>query len=494
PEFALISLIDASPHAAGTAYVAATRYKLDDFTPYLYKTSDYGQSWQRITNGIPADEFTRVIREDPNRKGLLYAGTEKSVYVSFDDGAHWQPFQQNLPVVPIHDLEIKGSDLIAATHGRGFWVVDDLTPIYQMQGGQSQTPVQLFQPRPTVQFKTNFGFGRGAATGNLYQMTGATMYTYRMEKNEQGEQERVNLDAGQNPPEGVVFRYSLAQVPEGEVELTISDGQGQEIRGFSSKKAEGAPEAKPMVAGESFEQMMEQAGVTEPEDKQEPKVPKAAGMNRFVWDMRYPGAVEVPGDLSMQFVGGSRGPTAPPGTYTVTLTVNGQSESQTFELVKDPRISATEEDLQAQFAFLLRVRDKLSQTNEAINRIRTVREQIVGWGKRLAGKESGQSVREIGKPLVRQLSEIEEQLIQVHAKSRQDTLNYPVMLNAKLAGLMRSAASAFARPTDQSYAVFDDLSKQVDAQLERLNNLLQSELPKFNQAVQQAQLPAVEAP
>ncbi|HEU5423263.1 MAG TPA: glycosyl hydrolase [Nitrolancea sp.] len=492
PEFALISIIDAAPHDPGTAYLAATRYKLDDFTPYLYRTSDYGQSWQKITQGIPAEDFTRVIRADPNHQGLLYAGTETGVYVSFDDGQHWQPFQQNLPVVPIHDLEIKDTDLIAATHGRGFWSIDDLTPLYQMQGGQA--PLQLFQPRPTVQFKTNFGFGGGAGPGNHFQMTGATMYTYRLEKNEQGGEERVNLDAGQNPPEGVLFRYSFAQAPEGEVKLTISDGQGNEIRGFTSKKPEGASEVKPMVAGESFEQMMEQAGVTEPEDKQEPKVPTAAGMNRFVWDMRYPGAVEVPGDKSMQFVGGSRGPSAPPGTYTVTLSANGQSQSQSFTLLKDPRNPATDEDLQAQFQFLMQVRDKLSQTNEAINRIRTVREQVVGWGKRLAGKDSGAAVREVGKPLVRQLSEIEEQLIQVHAKSRQDTLNYPVMLNAKLAGLMRSAASAYARPTEQSYAVFDDLSKQVDAQLERLNNLLQSELPKFNQAVQQAQVPAVEAP
>jgi hypothetical protein len=196
----------------------------------------------------------------------------------------------------------------------------------------------------------------------------------------------------------------------------------------------------------------------------------------------------------MQFVGGSQGPTAPPGTYQVTLTANGQSQTQTFELVKDPRNTSSQEDLQAQFAFLTQVRDKLSETNRAINRIRKVREQVNGWNQRVAGRESGEPIRQAAKPLLKGLGEIESQLIQVNAKSRQDTLNYPVMLNAKLAGLMRFASSAFARPPQQAYDVYDELAGQIDAQLKQLDELLQAELPKYNQAVQQAQIPAVEAP
>src|SRR5207244_1864356 len=194
--FPLVSIIEPSPHDAGTAYVATTRYKHDDFKPYLWKTTNYGRTWTRITNGIRPDDFTRVIREDPTRRGLLYAGSETGVYVSFDDGAKWHRLGGNLPVVPIHDLTVKDSDLVLGTHGRSFWVLDDLSPIRQLAAsGGVRGAVHLFEPRPTVRFRTDFGFPQPPKIGKNYRMTGATIVTYRQVEKATGEQARAGRDA-----------------------------------------------------------------------------------------------------------------------------------------------------------------------------------------------------------------------------------------------------------------------------------------------------------
>src|SRR5437016_4227289 len=221
--FSLVSIIEPSPHDAATAYVATTRYKHDDFKPYLWKTTNYGRTWTKLTNGIPADDFTRVIREDPTRKGLLYAGTETGVYVSFDDGAHWNRLGGNLPVVPIHDLVVKDSDLVLATHGRSFWVLDDLEPIRQLAADPIKGKARLFAPRPTVRFRTDMGFPQPAKSGKNYRMTGATIVTYRQIEKPTGEKAQVNIDSGQNPPDGVLVSYWLRDKPEGDVTLTFMD-------------------------------------------------------------------------------------------------------------------------------------------------------------------------------------------------------------------------------------------------------------------------------
>ena len=215
PEWALISIIEASPHDAATAYLAATRYKHDDFLPYLYKTNDYGQTWTKITDGIADDDFTRVIREDPARRGLLYAGTETGVHVSFDDGGHWQPLQRNLPVVPIHDLVVKDSDLIAATHGRSFWVLDDLTPLRELtERRRREHSISSRRARP-IRYVTNRGFFRQATPGKNYQMSGATIFTKTQEKKADGTVVEHFLDAGSNPPDGVLVTYYLKEKPSG---------------------------------------------------------------------------------------------------------------------------------------------------------------------------------------------------------------------------------------------------------------------------------------
>ncbi len=229
PEWALISIIEPSPHDAATAYVAATRYKLNDLEPYLYMTNDFGKTWQKIINGIPGEDFTRVVREDPGRRGLLYAGTEYGAYVSFDYGANWQSLRQNLPVVPIHDLVVKDGDLVAATHGRSFWIMDDLTPLRQATQQSAESPVHLFKPRTTYRHTAPEGFGVPSKNPWGYERTGTLVVAYEQHEDSHGRMVRNYLDGGSNPPQGVVVSYYLAEKPESEVSLSFLDSTGNKI-------------------------------------------------------------------------------------------------------------------------------------------------------------------------------------------------------------------------------------------------------------------------
>lgn len=479
PGWALISIIEPSPHDAATAYVAATRYKLDDFQPYLFKTNDYGKTWTQITTGIASNAFTRVIREDPVQRGLLYAGTETGILVSFDDGEHWQSLQRNLPVVPVHDLVIKNDDLVVATHGRGFWILDDMTPLRGMSGEIHDAAAHLFAPRPTIHYITDWGFSRAPGPGKFYRGTGATMVTAVRTQKANGQTVDINIDAGQNPPDGVLVAYYLKEKPEGEVKLTFLDAQGQEIKSFSSEKKPKPPgevDTSTVVRGEEKEQ-------------QEQLVQKEAGGNRFAWNMRYPDASKIEG-----FVGGEgalNGPNAAPGKYQVQLTVDGQTYTAEFEIQKDPRVNATQEDLDAQFALRLKIRDKLSETHDAINTIRNLRRQIEEWTRRTKVQQEAEKVQEAGKSLKEKLSAIEEELIQVKAKTRQDTLNHPAKLNAKLAALGGVIGSSVSAPTRQEYELFDDLSARVDAQLQRLQEVIETDVASFNSLIREQEVSAV---
>src|SRR5581483_1376028 len=462
PEWALISIIEASPHDAATAYVAATCYKLDDFQPYLYKTHDYGQTWTKITGNLAANDFTRVIREDPVRRGLLFAGTETGIHVSFDDGAHWQSLRQNLPVVPIHDLVIKDNDLIVATHGRSFWILDDITPLRHLSEQVANSDAYLFPPGPTIRFMTSWGFTRTPGpTGKYFRQIGTTQLTIRQKPKPNGETIEIYLDAGKNPPDGVIVTYYLKEQPEDEIQLTILDAQGQEIRTFSSeeKQNDTASALRPNAKDK---------------EKKEPRIPKDAGSNRFVWDMRYPEATRVDGFAGMD--GPLAAPLASPGSYQVRLTIGDQIYIESFEILKDPRVAATQEDLEAQFALRLRIRDKLSETHEAINTIRDIRQQAENWQGRTQKHQNAEAIGTAISALTENLSAIEEELIQVKAQTRQDTLNFPVKLNAKLAALSNTVASADAAPTRQMYELFEDLSARVDAQLTRLQNVIDTDM------------------
>ena len=354
PEWALISIIEPSTHDAGTAYIAATRIKLDDTSPYLYKTTDCGKTWKSIVGGLPADEFTRAIREDPARRGLLYAGTATGIYISFDDGGAWQPFRLNLPVVPVHDLIVKDTDLIAATHGRSFWVMDDITPLHQISDEVAGAAAHLFKPRDTLRSASRARAG-GRGTGTQYGMAGPVVVAY-----DQTPGGRTFLDAGENPPGGALIRYHLREASPGAVSLSILDGDGTVVRTFGSA-SDG--------------------------EKSGSALPTKAGLNEFVWDLRKPGATRVPGDVTTELIFDSAllGPAVVPGAYQAQLRVGEETFTQSFEVLPDPRLEVTQEQLEAQHALLLRIRDKLSETHEGINRIRSLRQQVEEWARRGSG-------------------------------------------------------------------------------------------------------------
>jgi photosystem II stability/assembly factor-like uncharacterized protein len=450
PEWIQINSIDASPHDAGTAYVAATMYKSDDFRPYLYKTTDYGQTWKKIVNGIPAGSFTRVVREDPNHKGLLFAGTEFGLYMSYDAGENWKPFNLNIPVTPITDVAFhkRDQELVVATQGRAFYVLDDVPLLYQLNDSVATEDAHLFQPKSTYRFG---GGGRGGGGGG--RGGGAAV--------------------GENPPGGAVINYWLKSRPQGELTLEFLDGAGKTVNQFSSR-APVVPQGPP----------------PEEEDFRTPppaRVNAASGMNRFVWNLRYPDATTFPGMIL--WAGSLTGPRVPPATYTVRLTVDGKTQTQTFEVKKDPRLTTTPEEYTKQLTLALQVRDKLSATNEGVIRIREVRKQLDEYARR-----DDKRVSDAAKALSQKLTAVEEELYQTRNRASEDPLNFPIKLNNKLAHVLGLVEGSDNQPTQQSYMVYEDLATSVNGQLKALDALMTSDLAAFNKLIHDSNAPAIQAP
>ncbi|MCC9138435.1 glycosyl hydrolase [Pontibacter silvestris] len=423
PEWIMVNSIDPHPTVKGGAYVAATMYKSGDFRPYLYKTTDYGKTWTKITDGIADTHFTRVVRADQKRPGLLYAGTEYGMYVSFNDGQSWQPFQMNLPMVPITDLTIKNDNLIAATQGRGFWLIDDITPLHQLNATVANSKFHLYKPLDS------------------YKMNGGSR--------------EASKTAGENHPGGVMIHYYLPQKPDTTtaVTLDIMDQQGKLIRSFASN-------------------------AKEKKDKLEVK----EGLNRFVWDMYYPDASRFDGMI----LWGARGVLAPkavPGTYKAKLTVHNESKETDFVIVKDPRTKATQEDLQAQFAFLMEVRDKLTETHDAIKEIRTMRAQLNTLKVNLKGQGNNQDIVDEANAINKKITSIEEALYQTKNRSNQDPLNFPIRLNNKLANLVSQVSTGDFLPTDQAYEFKKELTAKIDEQLSLFKQVQQQDVPALNKLV-----------
>ncbi|HWZ45850.1 MAG TPA: hypothetical protein VNW97_20425, partial [Candidatus Saccharimonadales bacterium] len=459
PEWGTVSMIESSPHDAGAAYVAVERHRLDDSAPYIFKTADSGKTWTSIAAGIPAGAYVHSVREDLKRKGLLYAGTEKGVFISFDDGANWQTLQLNLPVSPVNDLAVHGKDLIAATHGRAFWILDDLSPLQQHHQQNAEEDVHLFTPSPAS--RTIFsGFGSGSA--------------------------------GQNPPPGAVIYYSLksalkdqdkkeegkkpadSNAPKAQpITLEILDAKGQVVRKFPAKSQ--APEAD---SDEGFGRRPQASGP-----------PKEAGLNRFVWDLRYEPSSRVP--HSPLWAGSTDGPVALAGNYQVRLAVQGKAYSTSLEIQADSRVQASQQDMEKQFDLLLKIRERITQTHDAVNQIRDIRSQITALNARLENDPHGKAVAEAGKQLDKKMTEVEEALIQTKARSGQDVLNYPIRLNNQLVALGGVVGSADSAPTQASYDVFDMLSKQLDEQLAKWKHILAVDVPEFNNVVRKQEVPAV---
>tara|TARA_B100000315_G_scaffold250064_1_gene282292 strand:- start:13922 stop:17113 length:3192 start_codon:yes stop_codon:yes gene_type:complete len=462
----LISMIEASPHDPATAYIAATRYKLDDNRPMLYKTNDYGASWNEISGDLPESDFTRCIREDPGQRGLLFAGTETGIYVSSDDGGSWRSLRVNLPVAPVYDIIVKDDDLVAATHGRSFWIMDDLTQLRQLTGDVASQSVRLLKPGPAYRLAPTSGRGKPSTYKN-YQLGLGAVATYTESSDVTGQTVRKLLDSGQNPPGGVRIHYWLAEQPDGDITLSFLDKDGAEIKAFTSAEPESESDDGPPEA----------------------HLTKTAGLNRFDWNIRYADAHKVPGDKTT--TGALTGPKAPPGTYSVRLTVGDQSQTEEFELVKHPLVEATQEDLDAQFDMLMTLRDKLSETHDNVNRLRSVRDQVTEWSKRAAGATTSDTVSQSAEALNKKLSDIEAVLIQTDYKGARDRLTLPVTLNGKLAGLIPVVAVGDFAPPQQTYEVFRVFGERLDAQFQALEQVIDEDVAQFDTLVHELEVPAI---
>jgi photosystem II stability/assembly factor-like uncharacterized protein len=453
PPWTRISIIEASPHRAGSAYVAANRYQMNDFRPYLYKTRDYGRTWTKITDGIRPGDFTRAIREDPEREGLLYAATERGVWVSFDDGTWWQSLQLNLPPVPIHDIVVKEGDLVAASHGRSFFILDDLSPLRQLRREVLEKEVHLFQPRPT--YRVPF--------------YGGVQVWYWLQRGGQ----RVTLEFLDGRGQ-VIQRYTSApdQPQRAEPDRAAEQARLDSLRNLGVLPASVAPAGPAPSMGPADGPFGGPAAV---------RLPNAQGLNRFAWNLRYPDASRFEGMIL--WAAGTTGPVAPPGTYTVRLTVGDRTpESQRFTVLKDPRSSATQADLEEQFALLLRIRDKTTEANDAVRLIRNVKSQLAER-QRQAGVRGG-ALDRLARPFVAELSAVESEIYQVRNESAQDPLNFPIRLNNKIAALAGVVGSAEGKPTAQAVEVFRILSDSLAIQTGRLRRALDGSLPAINREIE----------
>jgi photosystem II stability/assembly factor-like uncharacterized protein len=430
PEWMRVSIIDPSPHNPGTAYVAGNRYQLDDMTPYLYKTTDYGATWTKITDGITPTEFTRAIREDLIRPGMLYAATERSMWLSYDAGAHWQSLARNLPPVPVHDIALRDDDMVIATHGRAFWAMENLTPL---------------RNAPEV----------ALAAGKNYFYTPTPVY-------------RVGGASA-------TVMYRLAKADE-VVTLEFLDGAGKLIKKYASTDTQPTAPAGRGGGGGG------RGGFGGP-----PAVMNRAGVNTYRWDMRYPDASNFRGMIL--WAGGVQGPTIAPGSYTVRLTVGADKPvSQTLIVKRDPRSSATDADLIAQTQFALKLRDRMTEADDAVKKIRSIKEQLDERAPKMSNvKEFGS----LSKLLTDSIGSVEDSVYQTRNKSGEDPLNFPVRLNNQIAALMGFVQSGDRRPPPQAIQVFETVSPKLTFQLGRYDKSVKLYLDKINTLLKAAGLPAI---
>jgi photosystem II stability/assembly factor-like uncharacterized protein len=483
PEWGTVSMIEASSHDAGTAYIAVERHKSDDFAPYVFKTTDFGKTWNKLVTGLPANDYVHAVRVDPRRLNLLFAGTEQGVYVSFDDGAHWQPLQLNLPPAPVNDLVIKNNDLVVATHGRSFWVLDDIATLEQYEDSIPQQEAHLFTPATANH--TVFRGSFFAPSGNV----------------------------GKNPPAGAVIDYwlkiSLKKSDEAKAKTSPSDAEGGQAKSEGGPSA-ASPESKkndedeaPKITLEILDSSgkiirkypkKEEPGGDEEEDFSsrdhgDGTLPADAGLNRFVWDLRYEGATKIP--KAPLWGGNTDGPEALPGTYQARLTVLGKSYTAPLEIKADPRLKISQDDMSKQFDLLLKIREKVTETDETVIQIRDLREQIKAIDARLKNDTRGKAIADAGKALDKKMTAVEEALIQTKAKSGQDVLNFPVRLNNHLVALGGVVGSADSAPTKQSYDVFEMLSQALEEQMTKWKAIVSTDVAAYSGMMKQQDVPAL---
>ena len=428
PEWMMINCIEVDPFTKGGAYIVGTKYKSGDYKPYIYKTENYGKSWELIVNGIGNEDFTRALRADPKRKGLLYAGTERGMYMSFDDGKNWESMQLNLPIVPITDLAIKEDNLIAATQGRSLWIIDDLTVFHQLDKNVAKKEMFLYKPKDAY----NLSGGRG----------------------------RTSRTAGTNHSGGVNMYYYLKDLEDKDVvSITISDANDNVIKTFSTKPNK---------------------------DLKEGKLNAKEGNNIFNWNMMYDGAESVKGMIL--WWASLSGPMALPGTYKATLKLNDAHQSQQFTILKNPVSEATESDMKAQFDFINDINTKMTEIHKALKNVKKVRSQVGLLKKSIADKEANKELIDFADKLVKDMTTIEETLYQTKSKSGQDPLNFPIRLNNKLAHLNSLTRVGNYAPTDQAIAFKNEITATIDVELAKLYQLFDNEVKTLNQKVKESNI------
>ncbi|HEX5434102.1 MAG TPA: glycosyl hydrolase, partial [Candidatus Angelobacter sp.] len=446
PEWSMISIVEPSHFDAGTAYIAVDRHKLDDLRPMIFRTRDSGKTWIMTANGIPNGAYVHAVREDPERKGLLFAGTELGVYFSIDDGSHWQPLKLNLPTVPIHDLAIHGDDLIVATHGRSFWVLDDITPLRQIEPDFANKPMILYKPQTALRLHLPEEVDRRGPVGS-------------------------------DPPPGAIISYYFREAPKDEVKLEIFNKAGKLVRSLSSREKK------------EFEQPPEWPDQV----KEVTTIPASAGMNRYAWNLRWEPPVQIPGAFYSDQ--GPQGPLVMPGDYTVKLTVGNQSLTQPLKVVMDPRLkNVSVADLQSQFNLAVQVRDANQELHQAVNQIRAMRGELKAIQDRFENDPKLEDLVQQAGALDAKMAPVEEQLIQVNMKGSEANLAFPNMLNEQLDSLAGIVQAGDSAPSKQQYEVFKMLRGRLDQQLAAWKQLLSTDVPAFNQLVHNINVPALYVP
>jgi photosystem II stability/assembly factor-like uncharacterized protein len=432
PKWIMWNSVEVDPFKKGAAYLVGTRYKLDDFKSYIYKTEDYGKTWKLITNGIPAMHFTRVVRADRKKQGLLYAGTEYGMYISYNDGASWKPFQLNLPVVPITDLTIKNNDLVVGTQGRSIYILDDLTVVQQKSGDAANKNLHVFDVNPAY---------RMAGGGGRFGGFGAAL-----------------TNVGMNPPNGAVINYFVKNVTDStKLSIEMLDKNRKTIKTFSTSSKEN-------------------------------KIEVNKGMNQFVWDMNYPVAEKIDGLILWNgFVGG---PKAAPGQYFAKIKSGNDSAEVSFTIVADPNYKISQTDYEEQFNHLITVRDKFSEVMKALKNINEIRQQMNDFSAR-SGKELPKEIKQQIDTINKQMTVVEEALHQTKAKSGQDVLNFPIRLDDKISSVYDAAAAGQGAPSKQAKEAYADLASLTDVQLNKLKKILSEDVVKLNQMIHEKTVPVI---
>ena len=448
-EWATISVIEPSAFDPMSAYVVADAHRLDDMRPYLYKTADAGKTWKRLDAGLAPDVYLHVVREDPARRGLLYLGTERGVMFSVDDGAAWKPLKLNMPTVAVHDLVVKGDDLVVGTHGRGVWVLDGLQPVRQMDASVAASPVHLFTAGDAVRWS---GGGRTWAAKHAQFP---------------------------NPPDGASIYYFLRQKPKGELKIEVLDGGGRVVRTLSSvpREPDGSND------NEDPQELKKQALAVEP------------GVQRAVWDLRWEGATKIKG-AKIDTGDPSTGPRAVPGSYTARLTVDGRTLTTPLKVAADPRSSVPQQTLESQLAYALRVRDNISKLSEAVNRLRSVREQLQARIKALEPRLSEPAITELvaaAKSVVARAEALEDRL---HNPTAQVTYDILAMrggtrLYSRLAPLQMWAIESDGPPTGGMLEVLEGQESELAALQRETQAFVATDVAAINAAAARLALPFV---